>query len=370
MAVTVARVESRAELRAFVDLPYRLHRDDPNFVPPLRIGEFEKLDDRKHPFYQHARIDLYLAREGVRVVGRVAAIDDDLHNEIHGDNLLFFGFFEAEGPEVASALFATVEERARTLGRSQVRGPANPSMNDGSGFQIDAFDTQPYVLMPQNPASYPDYAERAGYAKVKDLYAWRFDAEAGVGERLQRLAQRVRERNRLTIRPANMRRLADELAVLKEIYTKAWEQNWGQVPYTEAEFDHLGSELKMIIDPEIVLFLEIDDKPIGVALGIPDINQVYHRFNGRLLPFGIFHLMNRKRIIKRARLPILGVMPDYRNRGFELVLIEEVGRRGFERGYAEGELSWILEDNDGINKPIRATGAEIYKTYRLFQKAV
>jgi GNAT superfamily N-acetyltransferase len=370
MAVTVDRVASRADRRAFIDLPYRLHRNDPNFVPPLRIGEFEKIDERKHPFYGHARIDLYLARDGSRVVGRVAAIDDDLHNDIHGDNLLFFGFFEAEGPDAAAALFATVEERARELGRVLVRGPANPSMNDGSGFQIDAFDTQPYVMMPQNPPSYPDYAERAGYGKIKDLYAWRFDAVAGVGERLEKLADRVRERNRLTIRPADMGRLGDELAILKQIYTEAWEQNWGQVPYTEAEFDHLGNELKMIVDPEIVLFLEIDGKAIGVALGIPDVNQVLHRFNGRLLPFGIFHLLNRKRIIKRARLPILGVMPDYRNRGFELVLIEEVGRRGLERGYVEGELSWILEDNDGINKPIRATGAEVYKTYRLFQKAV
>lgn len=370
MAVTVHRVENRSDRRAFVDLPYRLHRNDPAFVPPLRMGEFERIDDRKHPFYAHARIDLYLAREGGEVVGRIAAIDDDLHNEIHGDNLIFFGFFEATGPAAAAALFATVEARARELGRASVRGPANPSMNDGAGFQIDAFDTQPYVMMPQNPSTYPGYAEAAGYAKIKDLYAWRFDAVVGVGEKFERLAERIRTRNDLTIRTADMRRLQDELALLKEIYTTAWEKNWGQVPYTDAEFDHLGDELKLIIDPEIVLFLELQGRVIGLALAIPDVHQVFKRFNGRLLPFGIFHLLRRKQIIDRARLPILGVMPEYRNRGFEVVLIEEVARRAGERGYREGELSWILEDNEGINKPIRAIGAEVYKTYRLFQKGV
>lgn len=368
MAVHVAPIASRADRRRFVDLPYRLHKNDPNFVPPLRIGEFEKIDAAKHPFYRHARLELYLAREAGEVVGRIAAIDDDLHNRLHGDNLLFFGFFEAAHEAAAAALLAAVEQRARTLGRSLVRGPVNPSMNDGAGFQIDAFDTSPYVMMPQNPASYPAYAEASGYRKVKDLYAWRFDAVSGVGERLERLAERVMQRNNITVRSADMRRYERELAILKEIYTTAWEQNWGQVPYTEAEFDHLGNELKMIVDPDIVLFLEIDGKAVGVALGIPDINQVFARFNGRLFPSGIFYLLNRKRLVHRARLPILGVLPDYRNRGFELVLIAEIGRRGLAKGYLEGELSWVLEDNDGINKPIRATGADVYKTYRLFQK--
>ena len=165
-----------------------------------------------------------------------------------------------------------------------------------------------------------------------------------------------------------MRNFADELGRLKTVYGEAWEKNWGQVRYTDAEFEHLGSELKLIVDPELVLFLEVDDEVAGVALAIPDINQVFQRFNGRLLPFGIFHLLRRKQIINRARLPILGVLPKFRNRGFELVLIDEIARRGLARGILEGELSWILEDNDGINKPIRATGAQIYKTYRLYQK--
>lgn len=370
MAVVVTRAASRADLRRFVDLPYRLHADDPSFVAPLRIGEFEKFNRKKYPFYQHARIELFLAVDGSEVVGRIAAIDDDLHNDIHGENLLFFGFFEARDEATALALYDAVDEHARSLGRALLRGPVNPSMNDGAGFQIDAFDTTPYVMMPQNPSSYPAYVEAAGYRKIKDLWAYHYDAVKGIGERLERLAARVRERNQVTLRSANMRRLSDELAILKEIYSKAWEQNWGQVPYTDAEFDHLGSELKLIVDPELVLFLEVGGKAVGVALTLPDVNQVFKRFNGRLFPFGIFHLLNRKRIINRARLPILGVMPDYRNRGLELLLIDELGKRGRAKGIVEGELSWILEDNDGINKPIRASGAKVYKTYRLYQKSL
>ena len=370
MAVVITRAASRADLRRFIDLPYRLHADDPNFVAPLRIGEFEKFNRKKNPFYQHARIELFLAVDGNEVVGRIAAIDDDLHNEIHGENLMFFGFFEAGDAVTAQALYDAVENHAHTLGRALVRGPANPSMNDGAGFQIDAFDTMPYVMMPQNPPSYPDYAEAAGYRKIKDLWAWRYDVQGGIGERLERLAARVRERNQITLRSADMKRLSDELAILKEIYSKAWEQNWGQVPYTEAEFDHLGSELKLIVDPELVLFLEVDGKAVAVALTLPDVNQVFKRFNGRLFPFGIFHLLNRKRIIKRARLPILGVMPDYRNRGLELVLIDELGKRGCAKGLVEGEMSWVLKDNEGVNKPARAVNAELYKTYRLYQKTL
>ncbi len=368
--VTAVSVASRRDLKAFIELPYRLHRHNPAFVPPLRIDEWAKFNPKKNPFYQHGRIDPILAKRGHEIVGRIASIDDDNHNRTHGDNTGFFGFFEAVDDEVAETLFAEVEARARASGRAALRGPLNPSMNDGAGFQIDAFDSTPYVLMPQNPPSYPGYAEAAGFRKIKDLYAWHYDAETGVGERIKRLADRVRKRHRFVIRAANMQKFSEELSRLKVIYGEAWEENWGQVRYTDAEFDHLGSALKLIIDPELVLFLEVDGEVAAVALAIPDINQVFKRFNGRLLPFGIIHLLRRKRIISRARLPILGVLPKFRNRGFELVLIEEIARRGLARGILEGELSWILEDNDGINKPIRAAGAEHYKTYRLYQKTV
>lgn len=327
-APIVREVATRRELVRFVDLPYRKYAHDPTFVPQIRIGEFDKVNPKKNPFYEHARVTLYLAWRGDKVVGRIACIDNDNHNTTHHENLAFFGYFEADDEITAHALFETVEAEARALGRDAVRGPANPSMDDGAGFQVDAFDTKPYVMMPQNPPEYPGFAEANGYVKAKDLYAWMVDIGKGSPERIHRIAERVRQRHALTVRAADLKNFDHELALLKHIYGVAWEKNWGQVRYTDAEFGRLAADLKLIIDPRIVLFLEFEGETVGVSVTIPNVNQVLERFNGRLLPTGIFHLLNRKHIINQGRLAILGVMSEYRNRGFDVVLIDETVERG------------------------------------------
>lgn len=368
--VSVRQVKVKRDLERFINYPYKLYRNDPHWVPPLRMAEHERFNPKKNPFYRHAVIDLFLAERDGWVVGRVAGIDDSNHNATHGDNLAFFGFFEAEDEAVAGELFRTVEVWARARGRNILRGPANPSMNDGSGFQLSAFDTDPYLMMPANPPAYPRYAEAAGFAKVKDLYAWFFDHRTADTERLARLAARVEKRYAPTVRAADMERFDAELATLKRLYNEAWEENWGFVRYTDAEFDALGRELKLIVDPDVALFIELDGKAVGVALSLPDANQLFKRMNGRLLPFGWVHLLRRKRIINQARLPILGVVKEHRNKGLELVLMSETAKRSLAKGYLQGECSWILEDNDAINKSIAAAGATLYKTYRLYQKAL
>ncbi|MEM6429647.1 MAG: GNAT family N-acetyltransferase, partial [Deinococcota bacterium] len=224
--ITIRAVQDKPTLEQFIDFPYQLHNSNPHFVPPLRISEWEKFDPKKNPFYEHARVTLFVALRDGQVVGRVAVIDDDNHNATHGDNLLFFGFFEATDQDVATALMNTVEASARELGRSGVRGPANPSMNDGSGFQIDAFDTDPFIMMPFNPASYPSYVESLGYGKIKDLYAWYFDIQKpDVGGRISRIAARASKRYDVTVRDVNMRNFDTELGLLKHIYSEAWEKN-------------------------------------------------------------------------------------------------------------------------------------------------
>jgi GNAT superfamily N-acetyltransferase len=337
-------------------------------VAPLRIGQFETLDPKVNPFWHHADRRLFLARRDGRVVGRVACIDDDNHNTVHSENLVFFGFFEADDEAVARALFAAVEGRARERGRDAVRGPLNPTMNDGAGFQIDAFDERPYVMMPQSPPEYPTWTERAGYSKVKDLYTFYFDNRGGPAERLAKITERAYKRYPLKIRPAQLKNFDSEVAILKRLHAAAWENNWGNVPFTDAEMDHLAKELKMIVDPDLVIFLELDGEPIGVAVTIPDINQVLARFNGRLFPTGIFHLLRRKKIINRARLVMLGVVPEYRNKGFDLLLIHEIVARAKVNGIVEGECGWTLEDNDSINHGIEAAGGVRNKTYRIYQK--
>ena len=369
MGVTRIRAaRSRSDVEHFIRYPFARYRDDSHWVPPLLFTEREQFDPEKNPFYEHARVELFLAERDGEVVGRVAAIDDDNHNETHGDNLLFFGFFEARDEEAAAALFTRVEERARGLGRDAVRGPVNPSMNHSSGLLVDAFDSDPYLMMPYNPPEYPGYVEQLGYRKVKDLYAWIFERDWEV-RKIGRLAERVRRRNKdLVIRSLNMKRWDEELARVKDLYNRAWERNWGFVRYTEAEFDQLAKEFKMILDPELVALAEVDGKLIGVTVLVPDANQVFKKMHGRLLPFGVFHLLRRNKIMNRVRLPILGVAPEHRNKGFELVMIHDLYGRAMAKGYDSCEASWTLEDNRAMNHVIEAGGARRYKTYRIYEK--
>ncbi len=366
--VSVERVASRRSMREFVLFPYSKYASDPNWVAPLRVSQFELLDPKKNPFFEHARATYYLARRDGRVVGRIACIDDDLHNATHvTDNVAFFGFFEASDAAVAGALFAAVETEARALGRKAVRGPANPTMNDGAGFQIDAFDQKPYVMMPQNPPGYLELATAAGYRKVKDLYSFYFENKGTVPDRIARLTARARERYKPVIRPADMKRFHEEVKVLQAIHHAAWEKNWGNVPFTDAEIEHMAGELKMIVDPELALFLEYKGEPVAVSIAVPNLNQVLTRFDGRLLT-GVVPLMRRKRIMTQARLVILGVLPEHRNHGFDLILIEETVKRAHRIGIIGGECGWTLEDNHPINRAIEAAGGVHYKTYRMVQK--
>lgn len=367
----VRTVESRTDLRRFIRYPFERYKGDPHWVPPLLLSEKQKFDPKKNPFYEHARVEFFLAERDGEVTGRIAAIDDDNHNKTHDDNLIFFGFFEARDAETAEALLARVEDWGRALRRDAVRGPANPSMNDGAGFQVDAFDTDPYVMMPYNPPEYPRYAGAAGYHKVKDLYAWLFERDWEVGEKIGRLAARVRRRyGDLVVRPPDMKNFDAELARVKQLYNEAWEQNWGFVRYTDAEFDHLARELKFVLDPDLALFVEMEGRTAGMAICLPDMNQVLKHMRGRLLPFGVVALLNRKRIIDRLRLAILGLRPEYRNKGLETLLIDELYRSAMVKGYQSCECSWVLEDNRAMNRGIEAGGARLYKTYRIYQKEI
>ncbi len=367
--ITVRRLAGKPDLGRFIAHPYALYRGHPYWVPPLRMSEWERFNPRKNPFYQHGRIDLFLAEQAGRVVGRIAGIDNDNHLATHGDNLAFFGFFEAEDEAAARALFEALETWAKALGRSGLRGPVNPTMDDGAGFQLDAFDSQPFVMMPYSPPEYPGYAEAAGFAKAKDLYAWLVTEERGLGERLLRLVDRVQQRYKPVIRTADLKNLDREVAILKHIYNAAWEKNWGFVKATDAEMDKLAQDLKLILDPDIAVFAEIDGEVAGLAVGLPDIHQVLKRIpDGRLLPFGLIPILNRKKLIDRIRLPILGILPEHRNKGLELLMIREIYQRGTAKGYTVCECSWILEDNDAMNAGIKAAGGELYKTYRVFQK--
>jgi GNAT superfamily N-acetyltransferase len=243
-------------------------------------------------------------------------------------------------------------------------------MNQNAGILTCAFDSDPFVMMPYNPPEYPRYVEQIGYRKVKDLYAWIFEREWEV-KKIGRLAERVRRRHKdLVIRPVDMKRWDEELERFRDLYNRTWERNWGFVRYTDAEFDHLAKEFKLILDPELVALAEVDGELAGITVLLPDANQVFKRMRGRLLPVGIFHFLRRDRIVDQLRLPILGIAPEHRNKGFELAMIYELYEGAMAKGYQRCEASWTLEDNRAMNHVIEAGGAKHYKTYRIYQKEI
>jgi hypothetical protein len=366
--IEIRQVAGRRDLKQFVDYPYRRHAHDPHWVPPLRLAERDRLTPSRNPFFDHADVALYVARRQNAVVGRIAAIDDRLHNQTHRDNVAMFGFFEAADMAAARALLETVEDWARQRRRTAVRGPLNPSLNESAGLLVDGFDTDPMLLMPHNPPEYGDFLEAAGYAKTKDLYAWLYDLDRGVEPTMARLAAR-RRLDGITIRPLQLDEFDREVDRLRAIYCGAWEKNWGFVPPTAGEFRRLAKELRPIFDPDCAVCAEVEGRPVACGIAVPDINQALKGTGGRLFPLGLIRLLGRRRIVDQIRLLILGVLPEYRQFALYPLLIAELHRRVFPR-YRRVEFSWVLEDNRDINGPLELAGARRYKTYRIYDKAL
>lgn len=362
-------VGGRSDFRRFINYPYERHAADPHWIPPLRLSEGERLTPKKNPFFAHADVELLLAWRGDRVVGRIAAIDDRLHLETHRDNVALFGFYEAADSDATRALLGAVEAWAKARGRAHVRGPANPSLNETAGLLIDGFDTDPMLLMPHNPPEYAAFIESAGYAKVKDLYAWLYVIGAEPPAIISKLAERVRTKERLVVRPLKLSEFTQEVERLRLIYGGAWERNWGFVAPTQDEFRRLASELKPIFDTRCSVCAEVDGRMVAVAVAVPDINQALKGTNGRLFPLGLLRLLRRKRYITQIRLLLLGVDPAYRTRGLYPLLVAELHRQVVGL-YERVEFSWVLEDNLDINQPAEMAGARRYKTYRIYQKAL
>ncbi len=370
--VQIEAVASGKDRKTFILFPWRIYQGDPNWVPPLILDMKNMLNPRKNPFFLHARVELFLARRNSEVVGRVAAIVNDNHNQFHNEKAAFFGFFESiDDPDVAAALLEQVEEWGRREGMSVVRGPMNFSTNDTCGLLIDGFDSPPVIMMPYNPPYYIDLLEKAGYTKAKDLYAYFMDHKTPLSPRVVKVAEKAMHDEGLTLRSLNMKEFDAELARVKAIYNSAWERNWGFVPMTDEEFSHMAKELKPIVDPDLVLIAEVGGEPAGFALCLPDYNQILRRINGRLLPFGIFRLLWNKRRINGLRVLTLGVTPKYRqSRAIAPSFYRSIYEVGIRKGYVWGEFSWILEDNVLMNRALKLLGARHYKTYRIYEKAL
>jgi GNAT superfamily N-acetyltransferase len=367
--IAIQSVSNSRDLKRFINLPWKIYKDDPLWVPPLKSEVKKILTPGRNPFWEHAERELFLALDkNGEPVGRIAAITNKKHNETHGDNAGFFGFFESV-PDygVAEKLFEKAACWLKERNLDRMRGPLNPSINDDIGFLYEGEKRPPVFMMPYNPPYYNEFAGRFGLTKVKDLFAWYIDDTITYPEKVFRIAERVQKRASAVIRPVNMKDFKAEVMKIKQIYNSAWEKNWGAVAMTDAEFDLLAHDFKQIIFPDLALMAEIDGKPVGFSLAVPDMNQIFPKLNGSLFPFGIFHMIGWRKKITCIRVLVMGVMEEYRKRGIETVFYVETYRRAVEHGMKCAEMSWVLENNDVLNKALSTMGAKCYKTYRVYE---
>ncbi len=364
--VSIREVVSRKELNQFIRLPWRIYQGISQWVPPIIMEEKELFNPARHPFYKHSIVKLFLAEKNGEIVGRIAGIINHNHNTFHQDRVGFFGFFESlNDQEVANGLFNNVADFLRQHNVEIMRGPMNFSTNEVCGLLVDGFEWAPFVMMPYNPPYYAELITNYGFSKAKDLLAYQMYLE-DYDQRLIRLAERVRKKLPVTVRSIDKSRFKDEVKRIRQIYNLAWERNWGFVPVTDDEFNFMAKKLKQIADPHLCLLAEVDTKPVAFMLSIPNINLLLKKINGRLFPFGIFVLLFGLRRIREYRTLTMGVIPEFRRRGIEVLLYHRLYELTKERGYIGGEMSWVLEDNYLMRHSLEQINAKHYKTYRIY----
>ena len=376
VSITVVPVDSRRDLRRFVDVPWTLfdRRRHPQWVPPLRSTVLDALDEKKNPFYRDADRALFLAVRNGTVIGRIAAIENRAHNRFHVDRVGFWGFFEcADDQEAADALFAAATKWLGTRGLDVLRGPMNPSTNYECGLLIDGFEHRPSFMTTWNPPYYATLCERAGMRKAKDLLAFWFPAaEPGyqLPEFVEKQAARALESGRMEFRDLDPRKFDREVAACWEIYNDAWERNWGFVPMTRAEFEHMAKDMKHLLWPQLAFMASVEGEPAGFMLAVPDYNVALAKNrSGKLFPLGLLRMLRGKRKIRTARVMALGVKKKFRSRSILALFTAEVMRRGLAMGKIGAEASWLLEDNQLIVKPMRAMGARERMRWRVYERA-
>ncbi|MCD4817709.1 MAG: GNAT family N-acetyltransferase [Candidatus Cloacimonetes bacterium] len=372
--IKIIPVETKKDLQRFIKLPFRLYKNDPNWIPPLIMDMKTKFNPQKNPYYEHSQVQPFLAERNGKIIGRITAQTNTQHNKAHNDKVGFFGFFESiDDQKVPDKLFETAYNWLQKKDCDTMRGPMNLSVNDECGLLIDGFDSPPYVLMTHNKKYYVNLIEKSGLSKKMDLYAYKVPVTKAP-ERIEKLAKKLEKRGKFTIRSLSTRKaqLKEDIKTTFEIYTKAWENNWGDVPMTKSEFDNIVKEMLIYVRPEFVYIAEVDGKPAGFSLTLPDYNFVLKKMNGYLFPIGIFKALYYKNKVTRLRVIAMGVIKEYKNRGIDIAFYA----KSFETAnnhrikWTEAEFSWILENNKIMNRIAKNLGGVIHKTYRIYDKKI
>lgn len=372
--IRIQELQYGKEIDKFINFPHDLHANDPNYVPEIFLGQKDLMNPKKHPFHQYGKARYFLAYKNGKIAGRIAAIENPNYNDFHDCNVGFFGFFDCENDTaVARILLDTAMECARDFGRDKIIGPTNFTTNDTAGTLIEGFNEPPKIMMTYNPGYYDHLMQHIGFEKEMDLFAYLIKNDI-VSEKALRISDLVEERllrNGIKIRKINLKKIDEEAKRIHKIYNAAWEKNWGFVPFTDAEFEFLKNDLKMIADQDFMYLAEKDDTPVGFLIAVPDINEILIKNKrGKLLPFGIFRLLFGKGSIKNVRILAMGVLEPYRKMGIEGVFFSKIIHETRKKGIVAGEASWILENNAAMNQAAINLNGEKYKTYRLYSKAL
>ncbi|RNA64781.1 GNAT family N-acetyltransferase [Prosthecochloris sp. ZM_2] len=377
MGIEIRKVSTKGERKRFIRFAWTIYRNDPEldryWVPPVVSDYMKTLDTDHYPLYEHADLAMFTAWKDGRMAGTIAAVQNRRHNEVHDDKVGFWGFFECvNDQEVADALFDAAASWLRERGLDTMRGPVSPSMNDQCGMLVRGYDSPPVFLMLYNPPYYNTLATNYGHATGQELLAWYIDQDRIDIERLRRIAGFVQKREGLSIRTIRMKEFDREVAIIRDIYNRAWEKNWGFVPMTDREFSYLATSMKAIAKEHFIYFVEDSEgRPIGFSLTLPDMNAALKHVNGNpFTPWGLFRLWWYGRNISAYRTITMGVLPEYRNKGIDSMLNAHIADYGGRYGLYSSEMSWVLKSNQAMSKLAKVIGGIPYKEYVIYEKPI
>ena len=375
--IRIERVTNRKALKTFVRLPASLYRDDPSWVAPLMFERLKLLAKNKNPYFEHAVADYWIAYRDGEPVGRISAQIDELAQHGQGPGTGHFGFVEApDDLAVFRALFEAAEAWLRDRGMVRVRGPFNLSINEECGLLVDGFEDPPRIMMSHARPYYAERIEGLGYRKAKDLWAYDLDAVAELPENVRRIVRKAEAHHRLQVRNFRWKSMSDDFQIIRDIFNDAWSNNWGYVPFTEAEVSKMRADLSLLLCEHCGKIAYWDGEPAAFMLVLPDLNELIADLHGRLAPFGWAKLAWRvlRRRFPCVRVPLMGVRKRYQNRPpgafMALLLIEQHRVQWCRHGTVRGELSWILEDNESMKGIADSIAGARYKTYRIYEKAL
>ena len=376
-AITVRPVLNKADKFTFLKVPFEIYADDKNYVAPLFLERLEHLDLKKNPYFQHAEAQLFIAEKNGKPVGRISAQIDRLHLERYKDDCGQFGFLESiNDPQVFAALFKSAEDWLRAKSMKRVRGPFSFSINDESGLLIDGFDTPANMFMGHALPYYAQQVEKNGFAKCKDLLAYVRDMREPLPKILDRIYQRGAASGDVKIRPINKSDIKNEIRIIMDIFNDAWSNNWGYIPFTEAELNLLATNLKLLVPSQYGQIAYYKGEPAAFMVALPNLNEWIAGLQGKILPTGVFKLIP-KLISKKSRtirVPLMGVRKKLQDGAMgsllSLGVIKSVYDFARKRGVEEVEMSWILEDNHRMRHILETSGSRVYKTYRIYEKSL